>query len=201
MVPVEFHFDFGSPNAYLSHVLIPAIERRTGARIAYCPVLLGGVFKLTGNQSPAQAFAAVRNKMEYQRLEMDRFVRRHGIERFRFNPHFPVNTLLVMRIAAALDDASYVDAAFRAMWEDGRKMDDPAVVREVLDAAGLDGAALIARAQDPGVKQRLMDNTARSVERGAFGSPTMFVGDEMFFGKDRLAEAEEAIVERQSSLP
>ena len=197
MARVEFHFDFGSPNAYLCHVVIPAIEKRTGARFEYVPVLLGGVFKLTGNQPPMASLKGIRNKPEYQRLETQRFIARHGIERFRFNPHFPVNTLLVMRaaVAAERDGAlmPYVDAVFRAMWEEGRKMDEPAVARAALDEAGLDGAGLLARAQDQAVKDRLLANTEQSVARGTFGSPTFFVGQEMFFGKDRLREVEEEI--------
>jgi len=197
MARVEFHFDFGSPNAYLCHAVIPAIERRTGARFEYVPVLLGGVFKLTGNQPPMASLKGIRNKPEYQRLETQRFIARHGIERFRFNPHFPVNTLLVMRaaVAAERDGAlmPYVDAVFRAMWEEGRKMDEPAVARAALDEAGLDGAGLLARAQDQAVKDRLLANTEQSVARGTFGSPTFFVGQEMFFGKDRLREVEEEI--------
>jgi len=196
---VQFHFDFGSPNAYLCHAVIPAIEGRTGVRFDYVPVLLGGIFKLTNNQSPVTAFAGIPNKMAYQRLEMDRFIRRHGIDRFRSNPHFPVNTLLAMRgaVAAELEGVlkPYVTAMFRAMWEDGRKMDDPAVAGAVLDGAGLDGARLLARTQEPEVKEHLLRNTGRSVERGAFGSPTLFVGDEMFFGKDRLQEVEEAVMQ------
>jgi 2-hydroxychromene-2-carboxylate isomerase len=197
MTQVEFHFDFGSPNAYLCHVLIPAIEKRTGARFEYVPVLLGGVFKLTGNQSPMVSLKGIRNKPEYERLETQRFIARHRIERFRFNPHFPVNTLLVMRaaVAAERDGAlmPYVDAVFRAMWEEERKMDDPAVARAALDGAGLDGAGLLARAQDQAVKDRLVANTEASVARGTFGSPTFFVGGEMFFGKDRVREVEEEI--------
>jgi 2-hydroxychromene-2-carboxylate isomerase len=197
MARVEFHFDFGSPNAYLCHAVIPAIERRTGARFEYVPVLLGGVFKLTGNQPPMASLKGIRNKPEYQRLETQRFIARHGIERFRFNPHFPVNTLLVMRaaVAAERDGAlmPYVDAVFRAMWEEGRKMDEPAVARAALDEAGLDGAGLLARAQDQAVKDRLLANTEQSIARGTFGSPTFFVGQEMFFGKDRLREVEEEI--------
>ena len=197
MTQVEFHFDFGSPNAYLCHAVIPAIERRTGARFEYIPVLLGGVFKLTGNQPPMASLKGIRNKPEYQRLETQRFIARHSIERFRFNPHFPVNTLLVMRAAVAADRdgalMAYVDAVFRAMWEEGRKMDDPAVARAALDGAGLDGAGLLARAQDQAVKDRLVANTEQSVARGTFGSPTFFVGQEMFFGKDRLREVEEEI--------
>jgi 2-hydroxychromene-2-carboxylate isomerase len=197
MPNVEFHFDFGSPNAYLSHVVIPAIERRTGARFEYVPVLLGGVFKLTGNQSPGVSMRGIRNKPEYQQLETRRFIARHGITRFRPNPHFPVNTLLIMRgaVAAAFDGVfrPYVDAVFAAMWEGGLKMDDADVAEAALDAAGLPGARLLARAADPEVKARLVANTEQSVARGTFGSPTFFVGEEMFFGKDRLREVEEEI--------
>jgi len=195
---VEFHFDFGSPNAYLSHAVIPAIARRTGASFVYVPVLLGGVFKMTNNRSPMEAFAGVTNKLAYQQVETERFIARHGIARFAMNPHFPVNTLLVMRGAVAADMAGvlarYVDAMFAAMWEERRKLDDPEVAREVLDAAGLDGAGLLARAQEAPVKERLLENTKSSVARGAFGSPTFFVGGEMYFGKDQLRDLEEALV-------
>ncbi|HET6181992.1 MAG TPA: 2-hydroxychromene-2-carboxylate isomerase [Acetobacteraceae bacterium] len=198
MIPkVEFHFDFGSPNAYLSHAVIPAIEARTGARFAYVPVLLGGVFKLTNNRSPAESLRGIRNKGEYQQIETERFIRRHGLTRFRRNPHFPVNTLLIMRgaVAAEMEGvfAPYVEAVFRAMWEEGRKMDEPEVARAAIDAAGLDGARLLARTEEPEVKERLIRNTEASVARGTFGSPTFFVGGEIFFGKDRLREVEEAI--------
>jgi 2-hydroxychromene-2-carboxylate isomerase len=204
MISVEFHFDFGSPNAYLAHAVIPDIERRTGVLFTYVPVLLGGVFKLTGNQSPT-AFAGVRNKLKYQKLETERFIRRHGITRFRPNPHFPVNTLMIMRgtIAAELAGVlnAYVDAAFRAMWEEGQKMDDAGVAQTVLDSAGLPGAHLLAQAQKQDVKDRLLKNTEQSVARGTFGSPTFFVGDEIFFGKDRLPEVEEAIRECVATVP
>src|SRR5262249_45673182 len=197
MQKVEFHFDFASPNAYLAHLVIPQIERRTGVRFEYVPVLLGGVFKLTNNRSPAESFQGIKNKLEYQRLEVERFVRRHGITRFAFNPFFPVNTLLIMRgaVAAQTDGAfaRYVDEVFRHMWAEPKKMDDPAVVRAALDESGLEGARLIERTQAPAVKERLLANTQKSVERGAFGSPTFFVGEEIFFGKDRLREVEEEI--------
>ena len=200
---VEFHFDFGSPNAYLAHLVIPQIEKRTGAPFEYVPVLLGGVFKLTNNRSPIESFQGVKNKLEYQRLEMQRFIRRHDITRFAMNPFFPVNTLLIMRgaIAAQMEGVfdRYVDAVFRHMWAEPKKMDDPAVARAALDESGLDGERLIAMTQEPAVKERLLANTHRSVERGAFGSPTFFVGDEMFFGKDRLREVEEEIL--GASLP
>lgn len=193
---VEFHFDFGSPNAYLSHVVIPQIEKRTGARFEYVPVLLGGIFKLTNNQAPMVAFANIRNKLDYERREMARFMERHKITRFRFNPHFPVNTLLLMRAAVAAKREgvlpAYVEAMFRAMWEDGRKMDDPDMVRETLRAGGLD-PALVERAQEQAVKDELAQNTQRSVERGSFGAPTFFVGDEIYFGKNSLGDLEDEI--------
>ncbi|HXW25158.1 MAG TPA: 2-hydroxychromene-2-carboxylate isomerase [Xanthobacteraceae bacterium] len=198
MAKVEFHFDFGSPNAYLSHLLIPAIEQRTGATFEYVPVLLGGVFRLTNNRSPMESFQGVKNKLEYQRLEMQRFIKRHAIARFAFNPFFPVNTLMIMRgaVAAQMEGvfARYVDEVFRHMWADPKKMDDPDVARGALEESGLDGARLIARTQEPAVKDRLLQNTQSSVERGTFGSPTFFVGNEIFFGKDRLRDVEEEIV-------
>ena len=195
---VEFHFDFGSPNAYLAHLVIPEVEKRTGAPFEYVPVLLGGVFKLTNNRSPMESFQGVKNKLEYQRLEMQRFIRRHGITRFAMNPFFPVNTLMIMRgaVAAQIEGVfdRYVDAVFRHMWAEPKKMDDPAVARAALEESGLDGARLIAMTQEPAVKDRLLANTQKSVERGAFGSPTFFVGEEIFFGKDRLREVEEEIL-------
>jgi 2-hydroxychromene-2-carboxylate isomerase len=194
---VEFHFDFGSPNAYLSHRVIPEIERRTGATFRYVPVLLGGVFKATNNRSPGEAFAGVRNKLEYERLETERFVRRHGIVGFNRNPFFPVNTLRIMRgaVAAEMDGglSRYVDAVFHHMWEQPKKMDEPDVIRAALEESGLDGSAILVRAEDPAVKRKLIENTEASVLRGTFGSPTFFVGEEIWFGKDRLREVEEAI--------
>ncbi|MGN6467468.1 MAG: 2-hydroxychromene-2-carboxylate isomerase [Rhizobiaceae bacterium] len=198
MKTVEFIFDFGSPNAYLAHRVIPAVEARTGAAFTYNPCLLGGIFKATGNRSPFEHFAGVRNKLDYERLEIRRFVQRHHIDAFRMNPHFPVNTLLMMRGAVVAQEAGtlapYVEACFRAMWEDGEKMDDPAVAGRVLDAAGLDGRAILEHTQDQGIKDRLIANTENVVERGVFGIPTFFVGDEMFFGKDRLVQVEEEII-------
>ncbi|MDD9903881.1 MAG: 2-hydroxychromene-2-carboxylate isomerase [Boseongicola sp.] len=195
---VEFHFDFGSPNAYFCHKLIPDIESRTGIAVEYVPVLLGGVFKLTNNQSPAVAFANIKNKPEYNRLETQRFIERHGLTAFNRNPHFPVNTIQIMRgaVAAQLDGSfeTYVDAVYHHMWEDPKKMDEPDVIRAALDESGLDGAAVLSRIQDQAVKDRLLKNTEASVERGTFGSPTFFVGDEIYFGKDRLRDVEEAIL-------
>jgi 2-hydroxychromene-2-carboxylate isomerase len=199
---VEFHFDFGSPNAYLSHLVVPRIEQRTGAKFEYVPILLGGVFKLTNNRSPVQAFAEVRNKLPYEHLETQRFIRRHAIRNFEFNPFFPINTLALMRGAIAAQRIGvferYVDEMFRHMWAQPKKMDDANVLRAALKESGFDAQQLIALTQDQAIKEQLQANTARSVERGTFGSPTFFVGDEIFFGKDRLREVEEAIVENKS---
>ena len=194
---VQFLFDFGSPNAYLCHKVLPAIEARTGARFQYEPVLLGGLFKLANNRSPIEAYAQIPNKLAYELLEMQRFINRHGLLKFRMNPHFPVNTLQVMRGAVAAQQmgcyAAYVDAVFAAMWEGGQKMDDPATVACVLAEAGLDADALMQASQLPEVKARLMAHTQAAFDHGAFGAPTFFVGGEMYFGKDRLGELEEAV--------
>ncbi len=196
--PAQFLFDFGSPNAYLCHKLLPQIEARTGTRFEYVPVLLGGLFKLSNNRSPMEAFAGIPNKLAYERLEMQRFVARHGLAAFRMNPFFPVNTLKIMRLAVAAQELgcapAYVDAIYAAMWEQGRNMDDAEEIAAALRHPGLDGPALFAGAQTPEVKARLAANTQAAFERGAFGSPTFFVGDQMFFGKDRLREVEEEIV-------
>jgi 2-hydroxychromene-2-carboxylate isomerase len=195
---VEFHFDFGSPNAYLAHLVIPEIEKRTEAKFDYVPILLGGVFKLTNNRSPAESMRGIRNRLEYEELERQRFVRRHAITRFIFNPFFPVNTLLIMRGAVAAQFEGvferYVEEVFRHIWAEPKKMDDPEVVRAALVQSGLPADALLARAQAPEVKERLLKNTESSVARGAFGSPTFFVGNEIYFGKDRLRDVEEEIV-------
>jgi 2-hydroxychromene-2-carboxylate isomerase len=195
----QFHFDFGSPNAYLSHLVIPAIERRTGVRFQYVPILLGGVFKLTNNRSPAESYAGVRNKLAYERLEMSRFIEQHGIRNFVFNPFFPVNTLTLMRGAVAAQSlgifARYVDEMFRHMWSEPKDMDDMDVLRAALEESGFGSQALLGLMQDSAVKQQLLDNTSNSVERGAFGAPTFFVGDAIYFGKDRLRDVEAAIME------
>ena len=197
MPKVEFHFDFGSPNAYLAHLVIPEIEQRTGVKFEYVPVLLGGVYKLTGNRSPAESLAGIKNKPDYERLETARFLKRHGITRFRPNPFFPVNTLTIMRgaIAAKLLGVfeRYVDEIYRQMWSEPKKLDDPAVLRAALLDSGFDADRFEELVQDAEVKTRLLDNTGRSVARGTFGSPTFFVGDEIFFGKDRLRDVEELI--------
>jgi 2-hydroxychromene-2-carboxylate isomerase len=196
----QFMFDFGSPNAFLSHEAIPAIEQRTGVKFEYIPVLLGGIFKATNNRSPAETLAGVKNKPAFHALETERFVKRFGVKPYVMNPFFPVNTLNLMRaaIAAQLEGVfeKYVDAAFHHMWGEPKKMDDPEVALKALAASGLDAAKLLARAQEPEVKARLIENTQNAVERGAFGSPTFFVGKEMFFGKEQLREVEELVSEK-----
>jgi 2-hydroxychromene-2-carboxylate isomerase len=193
-----FYFDFGSPNAYLAHRVIPAIEARTGVKFDYRPTLLGGVFKLTGNRSPAEAFAGIPLKLAYEGKETQRFVRRHGIKGYAHNPNFPVNTLMMMRGAVAAEREgvfeAYVEAMFRAMWERGLKMDDPAVFLATMAEAGLPAERLMALTGDAEVKARLIENTNDAVAHGVFGSPSFLVGDELFFGKDRLRDVEEEIV-------
>ena len=193
----QFMFDFGSPNAFLSHEAIPAIEKRTATKFEYVPILLGGIFKATNNKSPAETLAGVKNKREFHALETERFVKRFGVKPYTWNPFFPVNTLNLMRaaVAAQMDGVfeKYVEAAFHHMWVEPKKMDDPEVAAKAFAASGLDAAKLFARSQEPEVKAKLIENTQSAVERGAFGSPTFFVGKEIFFGKEQLREVEELI--------
>jgi 2-hydroxychromene-2-carboxylate isomerase len=200
---VEFFFDYGSPASHLAFFELRRIVRAAGAEIAWRPILLGGVFKATGNASPAETLRGIKNKREYQTLEMERFIRRHNITTFRMNPFFPVNTLMLMRGAVAAQFEGvfepYFAAAYHHMWEDPKKMDDVEVFRSAFKASGLDVDKLMARAQQDDVKKKLIDNTSDAVNRGAFGSPTFFVGKEMFFGKDQLRDVEDAIVEQLGS--
>ncbi len=199
---IDFIFDFASPNAYLCWKVLPALLARTGARVNVIPCLLGGIFKATNNAAPMVAFGDVKGKLAYESLETRRFIARHGLNAFRMNPHFPVNTLTIARAFVAAGrlgvSQTYMEVVLAAMWEQGEKMDYPEVVRRVLDAGGLDGAALLAATQDPEVKAELVANTEAAVARGAFGIPTFFVGDEMFFGKERLGQVEDEVA-RQSA--
>ena len=194
---VEFHFDFGSPNAYLAELVLPEIEKRTGVKFDYVPVLLGGVYKATGNMSPAESLHGIKNKPEYNALETERFLRRHNITKFKSNPFFPVNTLTLMRgvVAAGFEGLfePYFRAAYHHMWVEPKKMDDPEVALAALASSGLDAKRLLARAGDAEVKAKLIESTQNAVDRGAFGSPTFFVGDEMFFGKEQLRDVEEML--------
>ena len=199
---IQFLFDFGSPNAYLCHKVLPAVASRTGATVEYIPILLGGLFKLTNNRSPIEMYADVPNRRAYDMLEIKRFIRRHGLTQFKMNPFFPVNTLHMMRGAVAAESmgcfAGYVDVMFAAMWEQARNLNESAEVLAALVSAGLDGKALLEGSQLPEVKAKLLANTQSAFERGAFGSPTFFVGDEMFFGKDRLQDMEQLIVAQRA---
>ena len=196
-VRVEFHFDFGSPNAYLAHLVLPEIESRTRVRFQYVPVLLGGVFKATHNVSPAVSLQGIKNKGEYAALETKRFREKHGITRYARNPFFPVNTLQIMRGAIVAEREGffekYVDEVYRHMWAEPKKMDDVEVIRSALNESGLAADAILDGTRNPDVKQQLISNTEAAVARGVFGSPSFFVGDELFFGKDRLREVEEEI--------
>jgi 2-hydroxychromene-2-carboxylate isomerase len=197
MPAIEFVFDFASPNAYLAYRALPPMLERTGARLDVVPCLLGGIFQATGNKAPFVAFGGVRGKIEYELLEIRRFVAKHALERYRLNPNFPVNTLMLMRgyIAACEQGVgpAYLEMGLRGMWEEGLKLDERDVLADAIDAAGLDSGALMGAVRSDAVKQKLADNTAAAVARGVFGIPTFFVGSEMFFGKDRLAQVEEAV--------
>jgi 2-hydroxychromene-2-carboxylate isomerase len=200
---VQFLFDFGSPNAYLAAKVIPEVEKRTGSSFEYVPVLLGGIYKLTGNSSPADYLKGIRNKREYMEVETERFIRRHGIASFRKNPFFPVNTLQLMRGAVAAQAEGlfwpYFHAVYHHMWEEPKKMDDPEVLMAALASSGIDAARIAAKSQEPAIKGRLVQLTEDAVARGAFGSPTFFVNDEMFFGKDQLRDVEEEILAQTSA--
>lgn len=189
---LEFCFDYGSPTTYLAHAQLAALAQRTGAEIIRRPVLLGGIFKATGNQTPM----AVEAKAKYMRGDISRIARHIGAP-FAMNPFFIINTLPLMRGAvAAQADGTFDDydaAMWRAMWVDQKDMGDPAVIGEVLTAAGLDPAGFIARIGEAGIKQALIDNTEAAVARGAFGAPSLFVGDQMFFGCDRMDYVERAL--------
>ena len=194
---LELIFDFGSPNAYLAMKALPDLLDRTGADLLITPCLLGGIFKATGNKAPMVQYADAPVKLAYENLEMQRFIAKRSLTKFRINPHFPVNTLTIMRGAIVAEEEGnlddYVDAVNRAMWEEGLKMDDAEVIAAFLSANGFDGPALLARTQEPEIKAKLAQNTEAAVARGVFGIPTFFVSDEMFFGKDRLGQVEEAL--------
>jgi 2-hydroxychromene-2-carboxylate isomerase len=191
---VEFHFDVGSPAAYLAFQRLPAICAAAGATLVWRPMLLGGVFQATGNHSPATIPA----KGKYLFTDLQRFASRHGIA-FRRNPFFPINTLTLMRMAMGLSMRepqrlfAFVDAVYRAIWVQERNMNDPAVVAQVLQEAGFEPQAMLELANDPEVKQGLKSQTEAAVARGVFGAPTFFVGDDMYWGQDRLDFVKEAL--------
>lgn len=194
---VDFIFDFASPNAYLVHKIVPEIEARTGASFNYIPCLLGGIFKATGNQAPMIAFGDIKNKPEYEALEMQRFIARHNLTDFKMNPHFPVISLMLVRGALVAERdgylMKYIDAMVDAMWEQGLKLDDPEVLHKAYADAGFDADKIMTDMSDDAIKAKLMENTNAAVARGAFGVPTFFVRDEIFFGKERLGQVEDML--------
>ena len=194
---VDFIFDFASPNAYLVHKVVPQIEARTGAHFNYIPCLLGGIFKATGNQAPMIAFGGIKNKPEYDAMEMQLFITRHNLTDFKMNPNFPVITLMLMRGALVAERdgflPAYIETMLTAMWEQGLKLDDPEVLHKAYADAGFDADKIMADMGDDAIKAALLDNTNQAVERGAFGIPTFFVGHEIFFGKERLEQLEELL--------
>ena len=194
MKTVEFFFDVGSPNSYLAYTQLPRIAAEAGAELLWRPMLLGGVFKATGNASPVTVPA----KARWMSADMARWARHWGVP-FAFNPHFPINTLALIRGAAGLqlrragDLGRYLDAVFHAMWVEPRNLGDAIVLAGTLAAAGFDPEEVAALAADPEVKAKLVADTEEAVARGVFGAPTMFVGDEMHFGQDRLGFVREAL--------
>jgi len=191
---VEFYFDLGSPATYLAYTQLPKICAETGSQLIYIPILLGGVFKATGNASPA----VIPAKGRYMFQDLDRFAKRYGVQ-LRFNPHFPINTLILMRAVTGMQMrqpqrfAEFVDCLFKALWVEGRNLNDPQTVAAVLTENGFDPQEIIALTNDESVKAALKENTEAAIKRGVFGAPSMFIGDQLFFGQDRLDFLEEAL--------
>lgn len=194
---LDFYYDFGSPNAYFALKALAGVTERTGLTINMLPVLIGGIFKSTNNQPPWMAYSNVPAKLDYERLEINRFIETHELTKFKFNSAFPVNTLLAMRAAIAARSAGVHDAfypaVFNAIWEEDKDISQPDVLAGVLNDAGLDGEALVAATQDPSIKQGLMDATTACVARRVFGLPSFFLGDDLYFGKDRIWQIEQAL--------
>ena len=201
---IEFYFDFGSPNSYLSHLVIPKIEQRKKVKFDYIPILLGGVFKLTGNKSPAESLIGIKNKGEYAEIETNRFLKKNEINNYKFNPDFPINTLALMRGATFAKEKpyyhSYIKCIYQSMWEKPKKLDELSVFETVLKEYNLPSEEIIYGAQKKETKQMLIDKTSEAVEKGVFGSPTFFVENEIFFGKDRLEEVEREIEKRATEV-
>lgn len=193
----EFIFDFASPNAYLVHHALPDFLARNAASVTYTPCLLGGIFKSTNNQAPMIAFGEIPAKLAYDQLEIERFLAKYKLDKFQMNPHFPVNTVMVMRgaCAAEMDGylMAYIDAMLVAMWETGEKLDDPEVLHKAWAEAGFDADKLAEQITTEPVKAKLLENSNNAVARGCFGIPTFFVGDDMLFGKERLGQLAEML--------
>jgi 2-hydroxychromene-2-carboxylate isomerase len=191
---VEFYFDLGSPATYLAYTQLPKICEQTDSQLIYVPILLGGVFKATGNASPATVPA----KGRYMFMDLDRYARRYGVP-LKINPHFPINTLVLMRAVTGIQlrqperFAAFIDCLFNALWVDGRNLNDPATVGAVLSENGFDPEEILALSADETVKNALKETTEKAVQRGVFGAPSMFVGNQLFFGQDRLDFVIEAL--------
>ncbi|GAB6405854.1 2-hydroxychromene-2-carboxylate isomerase [Pseudomonas sp. MHK4] len=191
---VEFYFDLGSPATYLAYTQLPKICEQTDSQLIYVPILLGGVFKATGNASPATIPA----KGRYMFIDLDRYAKRYGVP-LKINPHFPINTLLLMRAVTGVQlrqperFAALIDCLFKALWIDGRNLNEPATVGAVLSENGFDPEEILALSADEEVKNALKEATEKAVQRGVFGAPSMFVGDQLFFGQDRLDFVIEAL--------
>ncbi|MEO9634711.1 MAG: 2-hydroxychromene-2-carboxylate isomerase [Parasphingorhabdus sp.] len=193
---IELIFDFVSPNAYLIWQPIKALAAKHDATILVTPTFLGGMHKLTGNAPPFVRDADVKGKNDYSMLEMNRFIQKHGLTKFKMNPKFPFNTITLQRMLVALapdERGALVEALLPGIWEQGLDVTDAEALGKILQDGGFDAEALFAKTQDPAVKQGLMDNTDHAVERGAFGIPTMYVDGEMYFGKERLEQIDEQL--------
>ncbi|MFZ3282077.1 2-hydroxychromene-2-carboxylate isomerase [Pseudomonas sp.] len=191
---VEFYFDLGSPATYLAYTQLPKLCAETASELIYIPMLLGGVFKATGNASPAMIPA----KGRYMFEDLDRYAKRYGVP-LKFNPHFPINTLMLMRAVTGIQlrqperFPAFIDCLFKGLWVDGRPLDEPATVAALLSEHGFDPVEVLALTNDEAVKATLKENTETAVKRGVFGAPSMFIGRQMFFGQDRLDFVEQAL--------
>lgn len=198
---VDFIFDFASPNAYFCHKLIPIIEDRTDVSFNYIPCLLGGIFKLSGNQPPFMAFADIPNKNAYQMIEIERFVKQHELTKYQFNSNFPINTVQIQRGSIAAQELNvfdqYLDVVITAMWEDNKNLNDLDILKATLNENNMDVEAIFDIVNSQECKDKLIANTSAAVERGAFGVPTFFLDDQIFFGKDHLYQLEEYINSNQ----
>ena len=194
---VDFIIDIASPNAYFCQQLIPAFEERTGAKFNYVPCLLGGIMKLSGNQPPFVSYADIKNKNNYQFIEIERFIKQHNLVKYKFNSNFPVNTVQVQRGALAAQELGifdkYLKVMLSAMWEEDKNLADLEVLQTTLLENDLDAEAIINIVTSQECKDKLIENTSNAVERGAFGVPTFFIDDQIFFGKDHLYQLEEYI--------
>jgi len=195
---VDFIFDFASPNAYLCHKVIPSIEAKTGVTFNYIHCLLGGIFKITNNQAPMISFANIQNKLEYESLEMQRFIDKYALAKFTMNSNFPITTVTLQRGGLVAEKqgcgAAYRDLMLKGMWEEDANLGDLEVFSDYVKQLGLNPEQTLEKLSSPEIKQLLIDNTSMAVERGAFGVPTFYAGSEMFFGKERLSQLEEFLL-------